>query len=395
MFKEFLYLLRKSGLNVSLTEWVSLMEALDKGLHDSGFTGFYHLCRCLLVKSEADFDCFDRCFLDYFKGIPSQQELSQELLEWLEKPNSPMGEFDEQQAELNAQLSQAEVEALFEERKYEQREQHNCGNYWIGTHGMSVFGNVGMSPNGIRVGGQSEYKRAFRVAGERRFRDFREDSTLDIRQFQSALRRLRQFSGLVDLPRTQFDVERTIQDTAQQGGMLKIRYKRPRENTVKLLLLMDSGGSMEYYSTLCSALFQAVSKSRHFRELKIYYFHNCIYTRLYNEPMIDPKSSVPSDWVLSNLSEDWKVVFVGDAQMSPRELEGSYQGHGEDGPRCGLDWLHLFHRKYPHTIWLNPGDRPDWGEEWSHSYDTIASLFPMFPLTVEGLEKGMKKLLTR
>ncbi|WP_312279188.1 VWA domain-containing protein [Oscillibacter sp.] len=395
MFKEFLYLLRKNGLKVSLTEWVSLMEALDKGLHDSGFTSFYHLCRCLLIKSETDFDCFDRCFLDYFKDIPSQREISQELLEWLEKPNSPMGEFDAQQAELNEQLSQAGIEALFEERKHEQWEQHNCGNYWIGTHGMSIFGNTGMSPNGIRLGGQSEYKRAFRVAGERRFRDFREDSTLDIRQFQSALRRLRQFSGLVDLPRTQFDVESTIQDTAQQGGMLKIRYKRPRENTVKLLLLMDSGGSMEYYSTLCSALFQAVSKSRHFRELKIYYFHNCIYTRLYNEPMIDPKSSVPSDWVLSNLSEDWKVVFVGDAQMSLHELEGFYQGHREDGPRCGHDWLQLFRQKYPHTIWLNPGDRPDWGEEWSHSYDAIAALFPMFPLTVDGLEIGMKKLLAR
>lgn len=395
MFNEFLYLLRKSGLKVSLTEWISLMEALDRGLHDSGFTGFYYLCRCLLVKSEADFDCFDRCFLDYFKGIPLHREISQELLEWLENPNSPMGEFDEQQAELNGQLSQTEIEALFEERKYEQRERHNCGNYWIGTHGMSVFGNMGMSPNGIRVGGQSEYKRAFRVAGERRFRDFRDDSTLDIRQFQSALRRLRQFSGLADLPRTQFDVESTIQDTAQQGGMLKIRYKRPRENTVKLLLLMDSGGSMEYYSTLCSALFQAVSKSRHFRKLKIYYFHNCIYTRLYNEPMIDPKSSVPSDWILSNLSEDWRVVFVGDAQMSPRELEGFYQGYKNGGPKCGLDWLHLFRQKYPHTIWLNPGGRPDWGEEWSHSYDTIAALFPMFSLTVQGLEMGMKKLLTR
>lgn len=395
MFEEFLYLLRKRGLKVSLTEWVSLMEALDKGLHNSSFTGFYYLCRCLLVKSEADFDCFDRSFLDYFKDVPFLQELPQELLDWLEKPNSPMGEYDEQQAELNDQLRRTEIEALFQERKHEQREQHNCGNYWIGTHGMSIFGNMGMSPKGIRVGGQGMYKRAFRVAGERRFRDFREDSTLDIRQFQVALRKLRQFSGLVDLPRTQFDVDNTIQVTAQQGGMLKVHYKRPRENTVKILLLMDSGGSMEYYSSLCSALFQAVSKSGHFKELKIYYFHNCIYTRLYNDPIIDPRNSIPTDWAISNLSEDWKVIFVGDAQMNLRELEGYYYGHGEDGPRCGLDWLHLFRQRYPHIIWLNPSDRPNWGEEWSHSYDAIAELFPMFPLTVDGLEAGMRKLLAR
>lgn len=395
MFEEFSYQLRKSGLKVSLTEWVSLMEALDKGLHGSSFTGFYYLCRCLLVKSEADFDRFDRCFLDYFKDIPLQQEVSQELLDWLEKPNVPMGEYDEQQSQLNDQFSHAEIETLFEERRDQQRERHNRGNYWIGTHGMSIFGNTGMSPRGIRAGGQSAYKRAFRVAGERRFRDFREDATLDVRQFQVALRKLRQFSGAGDLPRTQFDIDNTIEDTARQGGMLKVCYKCPRENTVKILLLMDSGGSMEYYSSLSSALFRAVSKSGRFKDLKIYYFHNCIYTRLYNDPIIDPKNSVPTDWVLSNLTPDWKVILIGDAQMSPYELEGPYYGHGETGPRCGLDWLRLFCRQYPHIVWLNPSDRPGWGEEWSHSYDAIAGLFPMFPLTVGGLETSMKKLLAR
>ena len=151
MFEEFLYLLRKRGLKVSLTEWVSLMEALDKGLHNSSFTGFYYLCRCLLVKNEADFDCFDRCFLDYFKDVPFHQELSQELLDWLEKPNSPTGEYDEQQAELNNQLRRTEIEALFQERKNEQREQHNCGNYWIGTHGMGRSPGFGsMATNFVR-----------------------------------------------------------------------------------------------------------------------------------------------------------------------------------------------------------------------------------------------------
>ena len=202
MFEDFLYLLRKNGLKVSLTEWMALVEAMDKGLHSSSFTGFYHLCRCLLVKSEADFDTFDRCFLEYFKDVPFQQEVSQELLDWLNRPEvlSDYANWDEEQALKNLGFSEEEIERMLKERMEEQTEEHNGGRYWVGTHGMSTFGNSGLSPKGIRVGGQSMYRRAFRVAGERKFRDFRRDNTLDTRQFQVALRKLRQFSGLVDLP---------------------------------------------------------------------------------------------------------------------------------------------------------------------------------------------------
>ena len=165
MFEEFLYMLRRNGIKVTLTEWMALMEALDRGLHYSSFSTFYHLCRCLLVKSEAEFDTFDRCFLTYFQNVPLEEEVSQELLKWLDKPNAPLGAYDEQMAELNQNLSTLEIEQLFQERKREQREQHNCGNYWVGTHGMSIFGNMGMSPAGLRVGGESRQRRAFRVAG--------------------------------------------------------------------------------------------------------------------------------------------------------------------------------------------------------------------------------------
>ena len=399
MFEEFLYTLRRGGLKVSLTEWMSLMEALDKGLHRSSFTGFYHLCRCLLVKSEADFDRFDRCFLQYFRDVPFEGEVSQELLDWLNRPDvlNDYANWDEEQARLNDLLSEEEIEKMLQERMQEQDSEHNGGNYWVGTHGMSTFGNSGLSPKGIRVGGQSMYHRAFRVAGERKFRDFRRDNTLDTRQFQVALRRLRQYSGLVDLPPTEFDVDNTIQDTADSGGMLKVRYKRPRENTVKVLLLMDSGGSMDYYAQLCSALFQAVSKSGHFKDLKVYYFHNCVYTRLYNTPHLMSRDSVTTQWVLSNLPGDWKVILVGDAQMAPYELRGGYYGRSEerDEPQCGLDWLVRIRQRYPNSIWLNPSSRPDWGRYWTETYDTIAEVFPMFPLTVEGLEEGMKKLLAR
>ena len=390
-----MYLLRRSGLKVSLTEWMALVEALRHNLHEASLTGFYHLCRCLLVKSEADFDAFDRAFLDYFKDVDFQQEVSRELLNWLDKPNAPMGEYDEQQAELNETLSTLEIEELFRERKNEQREQHNCGNYWVGTHGMSIFGNMGMSPVGIRVGGQSVSRRAFRVAGERRYRDFRQDNTLDTRQLQVALRRLRQFSGLVDLPATEFDVDRTIQDTADSAGQLKIRYKKPRQNTVKVLLLMDSGGSMDYYAQLCSALFQAVTKAGHFKDLKIYYFHNCPYTRLYNDPTLHPGNAVPVSWVLSNLSPEYKLIFTGDAQMSPHEIFDPFPSHKEEDPASGLDCLHRLRDRYRHAIWLNPSDRPEWGGEWTESYDAIDSLFPMYSLTVEGIEAGMKRLLSR
>lgn len=202
MFEDFLYLLRKNGLAVSLTEWTALMEGLDKNLHGASFTGFYYLCRCLMVKSEADFDRFDRCFLEYFKDVPFQQEVSQELMDWLNRPDvlGYYAAWDEAQALRNLGLSEEEIEQMLRRRLEEQTEEHNGGNYWVGTHGMSTFGNSGNSPKGIRVGGQSMHRRAFRVAGERKFRDFRRDNTLDTRQFQVALRKLRQFSGLVDLP---------------------------------------------------------------------------------------------------------------------------------------------------------------------------------------------------
>ena len=210
-----------------------------------------------------------------------------------------------------------------------------------------------------------------------------------------ALRKLRQFSGLVDLPPTEFDVDNTIKDTADNGGLLKVRYKRPRENTVKVLLLMDSGGSMDYYAQLCSALFQAVSKVGHFKDLKVYYFHNCPYTRVYQEPTLDPGNSVPISWLLSNLSSEYKLILVGDAQMSPHEIFDPFPIHRENEPTSGLDCLHRLRERYCHTIWLNPDGPPAWDGEWTASYDSIRSLFPMYPLTVEGIEQGMKKLLSR
>ena len=293
MFTAFFYLLRSRGLKVSMNEWMTLMEALDKGLHQSSFTGFYYLCRSVLVKSEADFDKFDGAFLEFFKGVEFEGELPKELMDWLTNPKEKPGDqFDMERAMQNEWISQAEIQKMFLERLEEQKEEHNGGSYWVGTGGVSVFGNSGFSPRGIRVGGEGGKRRAFQVASERKFRDFRQDNTLDTRQFQMAFRRLRQFSAKAEEAKTEFDIDGTIRETCDNAGKLKVVYDRPRKNTVKVLLLMDSGGSMDYYSRLCSMLFQAVSKSNHFKDLQVFYFHNCIYSKIYTDPQLRPKSEI-------------------------------------------------------------------------------------------------------
>lgn len=395
MFTSFFYLLRARGLKVSLNEWMSLIEALDKGLHGSSFTGFYYLCRSVLVKSEADFDKFDGAFLEFFKDMELTDELPQELLDWLENPKEKPGEeFDMERAMQNEWLSQEEIQRMFLERLQEQKEEHNGGSYWVGTGGVSVFGNSGFSPRGIRVGGEGGQRRAFQVAGERKFRDFRDDNTLDIRQFQMAFRRLRQFSAKADEARTEFDIDGTIRETCDNAGNLKVVYERPRKNTVKILLLMDSGGSMDYYSRMCSALFQAVSKSNHFKDLQVFYFHNCIYSKVFKDPRMRPGSAIPTEWILRNISSEYKVIIVGDAQMEPSELlNSSYYSYGARDNVPGIEWLNRFREKYPHIVWLNPSERPYWGGWWAKTYDIIHKDFDMYRLTLEDLNSALKKLM--
>ncbi|WP_352399869.1 VWA domain-containing protein [Anaerotignum sp.] len=396
MFTSFFYLLRSRGLNVSLNEWMSLIEALDMGLHGSNFTGFYYLCRSVLVKSETDFDKFDGAFLEFFKDMEfATDELPQELLDWLENPkDAPGTEFDMDRAMENDLLSQSEIQKMFLERLDEQKEEHNGGSYWVGTGGVSVFGNSGFSPRGIRVGGEGGKRRAFQVAGDRKFRDFRQDNTLDTRQFQMAFRKLRQFSSRTEEARTEFDIDGTIRETCDNAGSLKVVYEKPRKNTVKLLLLMDSGGSMEYYSRLCSSLFQAVSKSSHFKDLQVFYFHNCIYSKIYTEADLRPRSVISTDWILNNISSEYKVIIVGDAQMEPSELlDPSYYSYGVRDQVTGLEWLKRFKEKYPHIIWLNPSERPTWGGWWAKTYDIINKDFHMYRLSLDDLNAALKKLM--
>lgn len=396
MFAAFFYLLRERGLNVSLNEWITLLEGLEKGLHRSGLTGFYHLCRCVVVKNETEYDRFDQVFLEFFRDVPWKGELPDELLDWL---NHPAEDLRRSIEELRSQgfpdETLEELLKMLEERLKEQTEEHNGGSYWVGTQGRSAFGNSGWHPNGIRIGGQGRNRTAMMVAGERKYRDFRKDNTLDTRQFQMAFRLLRQLSVQADSAEKVLDVDGTIRDTCDNAGTLKIRYQNPRKNTVKVLLLMDSGGSMEYYAGLCSQLFQAATKSNHFKELHTYYFHNCVYDEVYETPRLWG-DSVPTEWLLQNYDGNYKVIIVGDAAMNPYELrERRYQwGRGTYGP-SGLEWLERLRKHYPYLIWLNPEPMPQRPDYWSQTHYQLGQIFHMYDLSAEGLEAGMKRLMVK
>jgi len=397
MFCEFFYLLRSRGLKISLNEWMTLIEGMEKGLHRSTLTGFYHLCRAVLVKSEADHDRFDQVFLEFFKDVPYEGELPAELLEWLDHPSEDLKRtIDKLREQGFPDESLEELLKLLEERLKEQHEEHNGGNYWVGTQGRSPWGNSGWHPNGIRIGGESRHRTAMMVAGERKYRDFRKDNTLDTRQFQMAFRLLRQLSVQNDSAEKEIDIDGTIRDTCDNAGTLKMRYKNPRKNAVKVLLLMDSGGSMDYYSGLCSMLFQAATKSNHFKELHTFYFHNCISDELFKTPNMRRADSVSTEWVLQNFDSSYKVIIVGDAAMNPYELKnGQYDWTARRYGPSGWEWFQRFQKQYPYLIWLNPEPLPQWENYWSQTHLQLAKLFKMYDLTAEGIEMGMKSLMAR
>ena len=397
MFVAFFYLLRQRGLDVSPNEWMTLLEGMEKGLHKSSLTGFYHLCRAIVVKSEVEFDRFDQVFLEFFKDIPFNGELPEEMLEWLEHPSEDLKRTIEELMTAGfPDETMEELLKLLQERLEEQDAEHNGGSKWVGTQGRTPWGNSCWHPNGIRIGGQGRYRTAMAVAGERKFRDFRKDNTLDTRQFQMAFRLLRQLSVQTESVDKELDVDSTIHDTCENAGSLQVRYKNPRKNTVKVLLLMDSGGSMEYYAGLCSMLFQAATKSNHFKELHTYYFHNCIFSSLFQGPQLWRSGEVPTEWVLQNFDSSYKVIIVGDAAMNPYELrEKQFQwGKGTYAP-SGLEWLERFKKQYPYLIWLNPEPMPAKPDYWSQTHYQLGQIFQMYYLSAEGLEKGMKRLMVR
>ena len=397
MFSKFFYTLKDKGLEVSLGEWLDLQEALDKGLCESSLTQFYYVARMILVKSETEFDKFDMAFEECFKGVKMETEVGKNMLRWLDKSDMMELAHEEARNHLNQieeiQVDKEDVEQTFKQRLKDQNEEHNGGSFWIGTMGKTSFGNTGGNVGGVRVGGMTGYQSAFSVVGARKYRDFRDDKVIDNRQFQMALRRLRQFSTKLDIPKSELDIDGTIDKTCNNGGYLQIEMMKPRKNAVKLMLLMDSGGTMIPYTKLMNDLFQSVNKSNHFKDVKVYYFHNCIYSKLYKTPECENGDWIDTEWLFRNADSDYKVIIVGDAAMAPEELyseSGNYRG--PNGGLSGFQWLHLVKRHYKKVVWMNPKMAPG-RAPWREAETAVKEIFPMYKLTVKGLNEAMVKLM--
>jgi uncharacterized protein with von Willebrand factor type A (vWA) domain len=401
MYTNFFYQLRQEGIPVSITEWMTLMEALSIGLAESSLTGFYYLARAILIKSETHFDKYDLAFQKYFQGIETPQQLLDQVSQWLENPLPPKMFSEEERNELLKKLGLPDWESLkaaLEERLRTQDSPHHGGNHWIGSGGTSPFGHSGFHPGGMRIGGESYGKSAVKVAAERHYLDYRSDQTLGVRQFEVALRRLRQFSTRVDGVKDQLDLEETIEETCKNAGQLKLVWTRPRKNAVKVIVLMDIGGSMTPFARICSQLFSAVHKASHFKDLKFFYFHNCIYDLLYLTASLDPRKAVKTEDLLRSLSADYKVVLIGDAAMAPSELmmaDGNiFWDLRNEEP--GITWLERLAKKFPYSIWLNPIPENYWEQVYGYqTINRVREVFPMFELSLEGLDKGIKKLMVR
>jgi uncharacterized protein len=387
MLIDFLFELRKRKLKVSSHEWLALMQALALGLHDSSLDGFYRLARSLCVKDITDFDAFDEAFLAYFKDVKVDAlAMTEELLDWLSDPKNLASLTDEQRQMMQG-LDLEKLREMFEQRLREQKERHDKGNRWIGTGGTSPFGNSGQNPGGVRVG-QGGGRSAMQVAEERRYREYRKDVVLDVRQIDVALRGLRQLGR--DGAEEELDLDETVDETCRNGGELEVVFQPPRRNRAKVLLLMDVGGSMDPHSELMSRLFTAASRSGRFARFRSFYFHNCIYQNVYEDAQF--KKQVPVSELLSHSDRDEKLVVVGDALMHPAELleSGGAIYFYSQNRTPGMEWLRRLGHHFRRAAWLNPEPERYWA---GTTIESIASVFPMWQLTLDGLAAAVRYLV--
>ena len=388
MFFSFLDELRSAGISASLKEHLALLEALNADVIAQNPEEFYYLARTTLVKDEALLDRFDQVFNKVFKGIFTEygQDKSEIPLDWLkavaEKFLTP-----EEMAEIEKLGSWEEIMETLQMRIDEQKERHQGGNKWVGTGGTSPYGNSGYNPEGVRIGGESKHKRAIKVWEKREFANLDHTRELGTRNIKIAMRRLRKFAreGAAD----ELDIDATIDGTARQGW-LDIHMRAERRNAVKLLLLLDVGGSMDPFIKLCEELFSAATTE--FKNLEFFYFHNCPYEGLWKDNRRRFAERTPTWDVLHKFPHDYKIVFVGDAAMSPYEIShpgGSVEHFNEES---GTVWMHRLTTTYPAAVWLNPVPEQQWG--YSQSTKLIRELMNdrMYPLTLEGLDSAMREL---
>jgi uncharacterized protein with von Willebrand factor type A (vWA) domain len=371
-----LFNLRGQGVRVGTNEWLALLRGLEGGLAED-LDALYFLARAVLVHTEAHYDAFDVAFKATFDGVELPPQLKDELAEWLAHARQATGEVGHHDFE-----SLEAMRKELEKRLREQTERHDGGNRWVGTGGTSPFGNSGRADQGIRVGGGGGGRSAVQVAGERRWQDYRTDLTLDVRDFKTALATLRRFGREGE---ETLDLPETIERTAGNAGEIEIAMRRERVNRVRLLLLMDSGGSMEPYAALVSRLFSAASEMKTFKTFEAMYFHNCPYGWLFRSYAKYEREKTAE--VIARLTPQHRVIWVGDASMAPWELFQGY-GWGEPGP-TGMDWIRRFAQTCPRSVWLNPDPKSYWNHP---TVSAIGASIPMFHLSVAGLRDAMKRL---
>ena len=390
MFLDLFYGLREEGVPVSIQEWRMLMSALEQNLHKSDLLTFYNMSKSLLIKSETYYDAFDRVFAKVFHGVEGEMQVSDELLDWLNDPKNFDGLTDEQREALE-ELDADELMRQYLERLEEQDERHDGGGKWVGTGGHSPFGHGGEHPTGIRVGGESKSRSAMKVAEDRRFKDYRTDMNLDLRNTKLALKRLRHLTrgGSQD----ELDVDETVDTTCKNAGEIELVYRAPRRNNVRLALFMDVGGTMDPYYEPVSRLLTALHEERGLRDFRSYYFHNCVYERVGTTADMYVKDAIPTGDVLRTLDERWKVLIVGDAAMHPAELlnpRGNINPRHQSESR-GIDWLWKIREHFERVVWLNPDPQADW--EYTRTTSIIGKIFPMLPLSLDGIQDAVTMLV--
>lgn len=398
MFLDFLLFLRAGGLKVSLNDWLSLVEGMHMGLHGQTLRGFFVLCKALLVKRETDMDRFEELFYQFFKNVTSD-ELRKKMEALLHHPETAKEIFAGymQQKDLDPRELIKTLEERLESPEAAYLEGPAIEASPAINSALSPGKGLGAGPGSGNLTQGAGGKSVVHARGDRRFKDWRTDCTIESRQFQMAFRLLRELSRKLETSEEELDIHGTIDRTCRQGGILDIRMQPPRKNRLKLMVLIDSGGSMRPYEQLCSLLFQSLHKANTFSDLKIYYFHNYLEEVLYKDPSIDTTQTVKTDWVLRNISKDYKVIFVGDADMSMSELvsssySGSCSGSMYDTPD-GITWFRRFKGHYAHSIWLHPQEKEENIAWMSESFIEIGNVFPMFRLSIDGLREGMYRLM--
>jgi len=389
MFTGFLYELRRRKVPVGTQEAVALARALETGLHDSSLDGFYDVSRALLVHSEAHLDAFDQAFLAHFKGIEDQGDtLLEELLGWLEEASRrpPEDRTPEEEAVLEA-LEPEALRRLYAARMRERERRQREGQGRGEEDARARRGDGQRGEGGEQAEGGGGRRGALKTADARLYRGYRDDRVLDTRSLGVALRKLRAFQreGAFD----ELDVEASIDATARNAGELEVVLRPPRKPSTRVLLMMDVGGSMTPHAHLVERLFSAAKKATHFRELRTYYFHNCVYGVVYRTDRLAEPLSVRE--LLADCGPHWKLVMVGDALMAPYELllRSGFTGGNTEAGLEGIVWMMQLAQHFERSAWLNPEPPSSW---WSPTIRTLRNVFAMFPLTVEGLGEAVGHL---